>query len=417
MPSPGSVVHHPRPTPNDHLSSGRMTSSIAIVNGFSDSNFGGAAITHAAIELCKGIDAGARVAIVAVDQRASFSVTAAANPEVEILDPPFTYSHPIGLLINLMWSLILLAFPRLPIVRVNPTVDYLRNANPVIAKGGYVFRQRKGFRDLIGGWFTTWPLHYARRCRATVILYSASIGPWRTATSRLLSQPHIAGADVVCPRDTASLARALQMTSADHVLPMPDCVFGLADDSTLFANPKESPMRDRLVFVPRKNGVDSSVWQWFVSAAVSLRDEFPQYQPMIVNQAVGDRAAVEELAHVLDVGADGVRLCDAPQDVVACYQRGVFAFSMRMHGAILAMMSECPSILVDVDPGKSIPVFATIGLHDVVIRPDGPEQIVERAYLIVSPQYRAEMNRCLARANSRVHEHRLAVARLARVGP
>lgn len=359
---------------------------IGIVNGFSDTNLGGAAITRAAIVLAREIDPDGEMALVAVEAGSDFTVTKAASKEVAVLDPPLTLGSRREVVGALLSSLVLLFVPALGRF-YNRTVRTLASLDYVIAKGGYVFRERNGIRGLLAGWFTMWPFLFAKRCGAISIVYSASVGPWDSAASRWLSRFALKSAHVLSPRDSDSAVRlAQEIRPKGSTMPTPDCVFGLLNDESFFGGGSQSDLRERLVLVPRGDGFmthDPEHRRWFVEASQRLCNEFEHLEPVVVAQVLGDAEAAEELGSLLGLDDSQVVVATDPAKAMSVYETGAVGLSARMHGTIFALMAGMPTLLVDVDSGKSHPLMGDLGLGwtvvDVGVEPARLLELARRA--------------------------------------
>lgn len=344
--------------------------TVTIVNAFDDSNLGGAAITAATLDLARRLDAGP-ISLVPVNAAATFASSISDDGEVEVMAPPFRLDGAIvSTFIELVHSVVLLAAPRLPSSR--PAVQRLRESAVCIAKGGYVYRERSGgWRDLLAGWFTMWPLRFAGRAGASTVAYSASIGPFSTRPSRWLSRFMLRGVDVICPRDDASLeswyglARGRQRA---QVVPMPDCVFGRAPTAKVVptSGGDHNPSREALL-VPRS--VDQRSWQQFCGLTRDALQRSGVTRARVLVQAVEDHDAAARLAEELpeiDI------VVEAAPDLATLehrYQQAQFTVSARMHGVILSLVNGTPAIGIDVDRRKATPVLTTAGFEHAIVSP------------------------------------------------
>lgn len=342
----------------------------------------------------------------AVNKRSCFQYQERTAPELEVLDPPFPTTGGVSVVLQVLKSLVLLAAPRLAAVD-NPTIETLRRSDYVIAKGGYVYRERGGFAGLVSGWFTMWPFLYAKRCGATGIVYSASIGPWDRWLSLRLSALPLRRADVICPRDPDSAARlASEIEPKGRVMEMPDCVFGLLGDQTLVA-PHPDGDRHRLVIIPRKDEQRPETWVWFRQATRRLIDEFPDLVPTIVTQSTTDERAARELADELGIEDEALRVCATPDEAVDVYLETMLSFSARMHGTILSYMAGANGLLVDFDPGKSSPMFRNLDLEWIVVRSGSDiDDVVSRATELVRPDAISAIAERVRRVGGEVVSHR-----------
>lgn len=364
--------------------------------------------------LCDEIEPGAHMSMVSVGGGSSYVYQERTSPEMEILDPAFAPSGSFSILLVMFQSLLMLVWPRLRLFS-NATISRLRETDFVVAKGGYVYRERGGRGGLLSGWLTMWPFLYAKRCGAVGIVYSASVGPWDSKMSRWLSALSLRRADVICPRDPDSLVRLETEIQPEGVVEdMPDCVFGLLHDRQLVPG-DDSEARNRLVIMPRREDNSSDHWIWFTHTARTLTEAFPDLVPTVVTQSTGDEPAAREIAELLGLGGDSVHVPQTPDQTMGLYQQGALSFSARMHGTILSLMAGMAGLLVEFDPGKSAPVFRNLDLEWVVVE-SGMDvtKVVETAQNLLSPEIVEDIARRVAEACDIVTEHRRHIADLAR---
>ena len=273
----------------------------------------------------------------------------------------------IGRLLDLARSVLWLVLSSTG-ARSRPTLRRLRDADAVVAKGGYVYRERGGLGGLLAGWFTMWPLVYGSRCGTTCIVYGASVGPFHTRASRALSRFVLGRADWICPREADSerrLRTELRLLSGG-VVPMPDCVFGLHGDPRLDAT---GPVDrgSRVVAVPR--GVPAADWPDFRRVVAAAVDAAALESVEIVLQGGSDRAAAPRLIEELDLAPECLSSAASPSEAVEIYRRSRLVVTGRMHGAIMAALAETPMLMVEIpdEVGKAGPVLRDVGLPWAIV--------------------------------------------------
>jgi polysaccharide pyruvyl transferase WcaK-like protein len=142
-----------------------------------------------------------------------------------------------------------------------------------------------------------------------------------------------------------------------------------------------------------------------------LISEFPDLRPVIVTQSEEDADAALALGKALGMRSENVHRSLNPQDAIRIYSDGRLCFSARMHGAILALMSGCPSLLVDFDPGKSRPLLDDLGLTSLLVESGAAtDDLLVAARRATRPSFLREVEVALAGANTRVASHREALA-------
>lgn len=350
--------------------------NITIVNAFGDGNVGGAAITFAAVQLAIEIDPEAHISIVKVGPTADYPYSLGLQPHIAVLDPALRYTKGTRLE-AIAASITGFMVPRWA-AKTNSTVRALAASDVVIAKGGFVFREREsGLKGLLSGWFTAWPFLVATRLNALTIAYSASIGPFNTVRSRLLARFILSRVDLVCPRDPSSEIRAVTelSISRDKLMNMPDCVFGLAGDTRLVSDHPTTD-RDQVALIPRDlSGLE---WDAFIYAAQSAREKTDTKGIVVLVQASEDLAAAERLITEMKLDQSDLKICSDPREVVEACQAAQLVVSCRMHGSIFSLIAHTPTILFDIDRGKAGPVLESLDLQRFLIPFATPRADVDR---------------------------------------
>lgn len=203
---------------------------VIVSNIFGDVNRGGAAITAQAIGAVREAYPTCAVAGILVSGRkieGSHRHTMERFPDVELLPPPFMANgrHLAGLS-AVGRSLMALAFPRSG--RSNAVLEQLRRADLVVGRGGYIFFQRRGLRDLMSLWLTTFPLMFAARCGIPTVVHAGSVGPFDSRSSRVLCGFILRRTSLVLPRDSMSFDCCRRLgIRPDRLVQVPDSVFAV----------------------------------------------------------------------------------------------------------------------------------------------------------------------------------------------
>lgn len=349
---------------------------VVIVHGFGDANLGGAAITLAAGDLARELANGGRVAIVPVNEQSLHSLTHELQPDVEVLAPLFNLTTRRGRLVSLAASIIYLVYPRMASKRDD--FARLATADFVVAKGGYVFRQRSGLPGMIAGWFTMWPLMFAARCGVATVAHSASVGPFQTKASRQLSKFALRKVAVVCPREVDSLKRLREeLRLSNTTVLMPDCVFGLAHDPRIGLDSQHQGVGSILTVVPRK--MSEGTWPAFVEIVNNAISHSECEQVEIILQAESDVVAAKQLVADLALAEKRFTYVPSLNDAVETYRRSRMVVTGRLHGAIISALSGTPPLMFDIadESGKAKPVLADLGLEWAVVTGLETPQIVQ----------------------------------------
>lgn len=353
--------------------------TVIVSNIFEDVNRGGAAITAQAIGAVREAYPSCLIAAIRVrDGKAegSHRHTTKRFPEVELLPPPFVASgRPLGGLAAASRSLLALAVPRYG--RTNVVLERLRRAELVVSRGGYIFFQRRGFRDLMSLWLTTFPLMFAARCGIPTVVHAGSVGPFDSRSSRILCGYILRRASLVLPRDAMSFDCCRRLgIRPDRLEQVPDSVFavdppskhvveevasrlGITDGSfaalTIQRGPGTEEMEER--FLRNLEGL-----------ARRLLDDGVVKRLVLAVQVDGDLPATEEFAERLaDPRVSIMRDDLSVEDMIAFYASVSCTIGTRLHSNIFSLLSGTPAFPISISGVKSDGVFRSIGLGSWVL--------------------------------------------------
>lgn len=352
---------------------------VIVSNIFGDGNRGGAAITAQAIGAVReAFPACLVVGILVRDEKAEFTYrhTMKRFPEVEFLPPPFVASEGhLGGLAAASRSLVTLAFPRLG--RNNVVLEQLRGAEMVVGRGGYIFFQRRGFRDLLSLWLTTFPLTFAARCGIPTVVHAGSVGPFDSRSSRVLCGFILRKASLVLPRDAMSFNCCRQLgMHPDHLEQVPDSVFAFDPPSASVVEEvarrlclDDGPFAAFTIHrEPGTEEVEEAFLRNFEDLARRLLGAGVVKRLVLALQVGGDRAATEEFARRLaDPRVSIMRDDLSVEDMIAFYANAACTIGTRLHSTIFSLLSGTPAFPISASGVKADGVFRSIGLGEWVL--------------------------------------------------
>ncbi len=373
---------------------------VAITNCFQDDNKGGALLTQASILLARTIDERATITLVPVNptpRGEAFRHTIASNPDVHVGHAPFQRAR--GLVPGL--GLCAAAGIALALGRRAPTIFRslapLADADLVISKGGYVFVNRRGPRQLMSQFLTTFPLLFGRRCGSITIAAGATVGPFENWYSRLLNRLILSRIHIVLPREEASASEAGALAKG-MVRSMPDGVFApLGVDRrarqrpTGHRPPDPSPAeRYAVVAYGYPADDDDEYHSTLVRTFSTLVEEGRLDRVHVVLQVVdqqgnsSERRESQRLADAIDDTVPGRsgRVADvlgkdlAPEDLIALYGAAEFVTGRRLHASLFALIGGGLPIPMrhPTEPHKAASVYGAIGLPELVVDVTTPEE-------------------------------------------
>lgn len=357
---------------------------IVIANVFSDYNRGGAALTAACIEAVKSAFPDQRISLVAVPfpgrpTSESHAETIAAFPDVDVLSAPFPV--PPGRtrsLITLLASLLTAVTGR-PAKR-SDSLERVADAELVVSRGGYIFVERHGWGGLVALWNTVYPLVYGSRVGVPTVVFSSSIGPFRTRTSKVLNAWILRRAALVLARDPSSYRRALDLGVArDRLREVPDSVFA--------TDPPDPEARDRavrrlglkdhsfaVVTVRRLRslpGRPDLIERLAETIAAALEEQIVERIVVVDHVTGGDAAVSRDL--VERVGDQRVEFVDehlSAAELMALYSAARFVLGCRLHSAVFAVVAGTPAVAISLAEAKAEGVLAEVGLERFVVADD-----------------------------------------------
>lgn len=356
-----------------------------ISNAFSDDNRGGAAITAATVRFVRDALPGEEVSCIAVNASAlradGFRHLRAVDPDVEIVRPPFEASKSgLGLFLR---SLLALAWPNGRLVPRQ--LIRVRGAKLLVSKGGHVFVNRSGVRDVLRLWSTAFPVLYAARCGTPSVTSPTSIGPFENWYSRMFNRWLLRRFKIVLARDALSGRQAIDLGVDPrrlHVLP--DSVFSfdvgdqhLAQDRVPMLNLE--PTRYAVIVIrmlgdARQRAEQTSIW---AEIAKGLLERPGVAQVAVVAQVSGASGRdVESAIQVVAAASDErVVLMDAdlsPVELVDLYASAAVTVAARLHAAIFAALSGNPAVAISMEGRKTEGIYDSLGLPAwMVVDKDG----------------------------------------------
>lgn len=365
------------------------TRRVLISNAFPDDNKGGAAITQATIALAKEAFPGASIELLqvrAMDRRAAYRHTLDRFPDVVVHRPPLSgMPAPLRLVVSLL-------------VLATGSVRFHRSLRPLalgpddalVSKGGYVFVDRRGVRELLAGFATVFPILVALRRRARVVAIGATVGPFTSRLAARLSSAVLLRAQLVAVREEASFDAAAALgVDRERLVRYPDVAFTITrpDEASAAAAAATFGVAGERYAVfttgnpPRFSAPERSA---FVGDLARLAD------------ALADRRAVDKIVvipHVLAADGsnetedlrlskelaarvlhrDAIVFDDAdrsPAELIALYRGARLVVGGRMHAAIFSVIAGTPPLPVRFRFDKAANLFATLGLGDLVVDSD-----------------------------------------------
>lgn len=347
---------------------------VVVSNIFGDGNRGGAAITAQAIHAVREAYPAYPAAGIVVGHgqvERTHRHTLARFPDLELLAPPFVVSERrLGGLAAVSRSVLALAFPGWR--RNNAVLERLRRAELVFSRGGYIFFQRRGFRDLLSLWLTTFPIMFAARCGVPSVVHAGSIGPFDSRSSRILCGFILRRASLVLPRDAESFNCCRRLgIHADRLEQVPDSVFAL-----------DPPPVSVVEEVARRLGLHDGPFAAFTiqrgPGTVEAEEGFHRNLEELACRLLG-AGAVKRVVLALQDGGDlrvteefARRMADprvsimrddlSVQDMIAFYASAACTIGTRLHSTIFSLLSGTPAFPISISGVKSDGVFHSIGL-------------------------------------------------------
>ncbi len=351
---------------------------------FSDYNRGGAALTAACIEAVRSAFPNQRISLVAVPfpgrpTSESHAQTIAAFPEVDVLSAPFPV--PAGRmrsLVTLLASVVAVVTGRRP--KRSDSLARIANAELIVSRGGYIFVERHGWGGLVALWNTVYPLIYGSRIGVPTVVFSSSIGPFRTRASKALNGWILRRACLVLARDPKSHQRALDLGVArERLREVPDSVFA--------TDPPGPEARDRTVqrlgltdhafavvtvrTLRRLPGRADLIERLAETVAAALEEQIVE-RVLVVDHVTGGDAAVSRdlVARVGDTRVEFVEEPLSVAELMALYSAACFVVGCRLHSTIFAVVTGTPAVAISLAEAKAEAVLAEVGLDRFVIAED-----------------------------------------------
>jgi polysaccharide pyruvyl transferase WcaK-like protein len=353
--------------------------NVIVSNIFGDANRGGAAITAQAIAAARQAYPECVVTgIVVRDEKPELTHrhTIRRFPEIELLPPPFVASgHRLGGLMAALRSLAAIALPRSG--RNNVVLEQLRQAELVISKGGYVFVQRRGFKDLLSLWLSAFPVTFAARRGVPTVVHATSIGPFDSWSSRILCGYILRRASLVLPRDPMSFDCCRQLgIHPNRLEEVPDSVFAL--DPPPGHVVEEVARRLGLHDVsfaaftvqrgPGKDEIEERFLRNLEELARNLLDSGVVERLVLAIQVDGDLVSTEKFVRrMADPRVSVMRDDLSVEDMIAFYANAACTVGTRLHSTIFSLLSGTPAFPISMSGVKSVGVFRSIGLGEWVL--------------------------------------------------
>ncbi|MFW0786027.1 polysaccharide pyruvyl transferase family protein [Gordonia sp. CPCC 206044] len=373
---------------------------IVLVNAWHDDNKGDSAITAGVIRLAESAFPGSSLTVVGLTEGAAATAdgmrhVARAHPRVQTLPMPIPtelrgHDHATPAIDVPIWLGRLVA-PTFAALRGRPHRGYARifaDADLVIGVGGSNLYTDTSVHPLVSmaRLFTlSVPIQTAGRLAIPTVLLGHTLGPFpssRPVTARV-ARRMLHGADVTVVRDGASLQTAdvLGLPNAELA---PDMAYAIepvvSERVSTIIDDQPAPMHRTVVVAMRSHpslGADSDarVCDEVVRAVTELRRGGLIDHVLVVAHTLGpteiedDRPISRTLTTMLAEQRVPATYLDAdlgPEELAGLYGRAAAMIAVRLHAAVLAMLSGTPTFAIAYFSSKSAGVMTSAGLADCV---------------------------------------------------
>ncbi|MGV9713271.1 polysaccharide pyruvyl transferase family protein [Gordonia sp. NPDC003424] len=380
--------------------SGDPRPHVVLVNAWHDDNKGDSAITSGVIRLVEHVYPGSRVTVVGLTEGESSTASAMrhvrrAHPHVRTLPIPVptelrgrARSSPA---VDVPIWLSRLMIPALTAGRGRPHRGYARvlgDADLVVAVGGSNLYTDTSVHPLVSmaRLFTlSVPVHTAGLLSIPTVLLGHTLGPFpdtRPVTAGM-ARRMLRGAGATVVRDERSLDTARSLGLADAEL-APDLAYALKPVSsvrvTRIISALSHPIGRTVVIAMRHHpslgdDADARVCVELLRAVRELRSRGLVDHVLVVAHTLGpteiedDRPVSRRLAQMLTDATIPTTYVDAdlsPDELAGLYGRATAMIAVRLHAAVLALLSGTPTFAIAYFSTKSAGVMRAAGLADCV---------------------------------------------------
>ncbi|MFW0795266.1 polysaccharide pyruvyl transferase family protein [Gordonia sp. CPCC 205515] len=382
------------------MSSNTFAPHIVLVNAWHDDNKGDSAITSGVLRLVEHVYPDSSVSVVGLTEGSSSTAAATrhvrrAHPNVRVVTIPVATelrgrarSTPA---VDVPIWLSRLFLPALTAVRGRPCRGYARllaDADLVIAVGGsnlYTDTSVHPVVSLARLFTLAVPIHTATRMGIPTVLLGHTLGPFPAArpVTTAVARRLVAGADLTVVRDDASLptARTLGLGYAELA---PDLAYALQPQLTQRVSQicaaLPAPIERSAVIAMRSHpslgaAADRRVCTELVATATELIESGHIDHVLVVAHTLGptdiedDRPVSGQLTTMLHAGRIPATYVDTdlrPDELAALYGQAAAMIAVRLHAAVLALLSGTPTFAIAYFSTKSAGIMRAAGSPDCV---------------------------------------------------
>jgi len=388
---------------------------VVLANAWHDDNKGDSAIAFATVALLRRRHPATEIRLTSMldagDARFAdaYRHVQAEHPDIAVSGspcpaPPATRS----VVVLARWALCV------AVAYLRPRQEFLQRARLVVVLGGSdVFDSGLGFVRLAHVLYPAW---VAQRAGVPVVFLGHTLGPFPPGPSRWFVRRVLGRSRAVVVREDRSADLAVRLgVPGGLVQTAPDVAFAL--------DPSPSDRVGHLltthglldgcfaVFVVRRHPyLSESAGRRLVTAlaaaARDLRRDGVVAQVAVVAHTAGptaledDRSISRELAAAIGEGTPVVEADLSPPELAALYSRAAVVVSVRLHGAILALVGGTPTFAISYFTAKTDGVMDAVGMRDQVAAYEDVDRdrLVSSVRALVRPQARERARAAAARS-------------------
>ncbi len=368
--------------------------SFILVNSWHDSNKGDAAILQGTLWLLSHIASGSEITVIpCIDQRSPLIDGVLRHTLVAFrslkVHPPALPAFPRrreDWILKVPRAILKLLFPKL-IPSFSAEKEIERRDIVIVVGGLYLaFPHKSLMRPPIRLFAYLYPAIYASRLGKKVIFFGHSLGPFKNLWSRLLMRWAFNKASIVVTRESLSAELAGALTGNQvKIRVAPDPAFYLQKSPSgavdTFICKEIGSNSSFAVLAPRSLGGyghtldnEDRLLQGFLAAIKYLNAK--GLQTVLIAHTLGptraedDRVIVQTIARRAEQERVKVSVFEedlSPSELMYMYSRASVVISVRFHGAVLALASGTPAVVVPYYGTKAQGAFADLNLAHLAV--------------------------------------------------